>query len=70
MHKMDVPLPKARVSEVLGLLEILDDEGGHVDLYKLGGHWDMILTSLYPPLRLPNCSIWWKWITETWCSQK
>jgi len=36
MHKMDVPLPKARVSEVLGLLEILDDEGGHVDLYKLG----------------------------------
>ncbi|HAR40603.1 MAG TPA: ABC transporter ATP-binding protein [Coprothermobacter sp.] len=33
---MDVPLPKARVSEVLGLLEILDDEGGHVDLYKLG----------------------------------
>ena len=36
MHKMDVPLPKARVSEVLGLLEILDDEGGHVDLYRLG----------------------------------
>jgi len=33
---MDVPFPKARVSEVLGLLEILDDEGGHVDLYKLG----------------------------------
>ncbi|NPV88213.1 ABC transporter ATP-binding protein [Coprothermobacteraceae bacterium] len=30
------PLPKARVSEVLGLLEILDDEGGRVDLYKLG----------------------------------
>lgn len=36
MHKMDVPLPNARVSEVLGLLEILDDEGGRVDLYKLG----------------------------------
>ncbi|WP_156802632.1 AAA-associated domain-containing protein [Coprothermobacter platensis] len=33
---MDVPLPKARVSEVLGLLEILDDEHGRVDLYKLG----------------------------------
>jgi NitT/TauT family transport system ATP-binding protein len=33
---MDVPLPKARVSEVLGLLEILDDEHGRVDLYRLG----------------------------------
>lgn len=51
MHKMDVPLPKARVSEVLGLLEILDDEGGHVDLYTgWEEHWGTILTSSYPPI--------------------
>jgi len=42
MHKMDVPLPKARVSEVLGLLEILDDEGGMWTCTSWEGHWDMI----------------------------
>ena len=28
--------PKARVGEVIGLLEMIDDEKGKIDIYKLG----------------------------------
>jgi len=57
MHKMDVPLPKARVSEVLDSWRSWMMKAAMWTCTSWEGHWDMILTSLYPPLRLPNCSI-------------
>jgi|YNPMSStandDraft_1061717.scaffolds.fasta_scaffold79570_2 NitT/TauT family transport system ATP-binding protein len=42
--------PKAGVSEVIGLLEMIDDEGGKIDVYKIGktiGHkLDQLLSAV------------------------
>lgn len=40
------PYPRAGVSEVIGFLEILDDESGKIDVYKLGKNIDHQLEQL------------------------
>ena len=42
------PLPKAQLSALAGLLEKLEEEGGRVDLYRMGGDLVLELDDLLP----------------------
>jgi NitT/TauT family transport system ATP-binding protein len=42
------PLPKAQLSALAGLLEKLEEEGGRVDLYRMGGDLVLDLDDLLP----------------------
>jgi NitT/TauT family transport system ATP-binding protein len=45
------PLPGAGISEVLGLLKVLDDRGGRADVYRLAQELNMDSSKLLPILQ-------------------
>lgn len=45
-----VPLPRAGIGTVVGLMEVLDDHGGQADVFRLAGNLAMELDDILPVL--------------------
>ncbi|MHA2641308.1 MAG: AAA-associated domain-containing protein [bacterium JZ-2024 1] len=51
MEEVIYPIPRATISEVLGLLEFLDDRGGRADIYRLASELSYELDDLLSVLK-------------------